>query len=66
MDEWSFQIEKLSDVKKAHEEYGYLSRVYDMLKIPDEDEDSSRQMYMQIFSLGSLLEEIKAVLINEQ
>lgn len=38
MDEWSFQIKQLSDVKKAHEEYGYLYDTYDILKIPDEDE----------------------------
>lgn len=46
MDEWSFQIEKLSDVKKAHEEYGYLSRVYDILKIPDKDEECFLIYYM--------------------
>lgn len=39
MDEWSFYIEEMADVKKAHEEYRYLSRVYDILKIPDEDEE---------------------------
>ena len=39
MDEWSFYIEKMVDVKKAYKEYGYLSRVYDILKIPDEDDE---------------------------
>lgn len=56
MDEWSFQIKQLSDVKKAHEEYGYLSGIYDTLKIPQEDEGCFLIYYVDSAPLAGNIE----------